>query len=328
MNIAVIGGGSWGTALGQLLAGKGYSVHLLVRRAEQAEEMAATRQNSRYLSGFTLAPTLSATADAAHALYGAALVVLATPAQEMGMALQQLRPHIAPDASLVCASKGIEVATLRPMREVVLEVLPGRGYAALSGPSFAREVMEEKPTAVTLGCADEALGRSLCGVFSTAYFRTYWNEDVKGVELGGAFKNVIAIAAGIIDGMEAGTNSRAALITRGLAEIMRLGAALGANPATFMGLSCAGDLILTCTGALSRNRQVGLALGRGENLADIVKGLHMVAEGVKTTEAVCALGKKHGVELPIAFAMHRVMYAGLSPGNAIEELMGRALREE
>ena len=328
MKIAVIGGGSWGTALGQLLAGKEHDVRLLVRRGEQAEEINTVRQNSRYLPGLTLAAGLCATTDAGHALSGAHTIVLASPAQEMGAYLRKVREYIAPKACLVCASKGIEVTTLRPMQEVVLEVLPGRGYAALSGPSFAREVMEERPTAVALGCADEALGRSLCEVFSSAFFRTYWNEDVRGVELGGAFKNVIAIAVGISDGMENGTNARAALITRGLAEIMRLGTALGANPATFMGLSCAGDLVLTCTGALSRNRQVGLALGRGESLADIIKGMHMVAEGVKTTDAVCALGTKMGVELPIASAMHRVMHEGLAPSRAIEELMTRALREE
>lgn len=330
MNIAVIGGGSWGTALAHLLAGKGLSVTMLVRSPEQAAEITGRHENSRYLPGLALAPSLIATALPEVALHDAQICLLAVPCQHSRQALRTLAPLVPPAAIPVCASKGIEVGTLSRMAEVVAQEWPGQAerYAILSGPSFAAEVVAGKPTAVVLGCADAKLGETLREIFSTNLFRVYSSTDVPGVELGGAVKNVIAIAAGVCDGLSLGHNGRAGLITRGLAEISRLGAAMGARPATFMGLSGLGDLVLTCTGDLSRNRQVGLRLAAGETLKQIAAGMHMVAEGVTTTEAVCALGERLGVELPIARAMYRVLRDGAAPAAMVQELMTRDLREE
>lgn len=330
MRMTVFGGGSWGTALAHLMAEKGLEVTMLLRDPAQAEAVNLRHENPRYLPGLPLAPGLRADTNAESALAGAEIFLLAVPCQFLRQALAEVARFIPARAVPVCASKGIEIGSLKRMSEVVADVLPSlsRRYAILSGPSFAREVVGGKPTAVALGCADAACGELLREVFSTGRFRVYSSTDVVGVELGGAIKNVMAIAAGLSDGLDLGHNARAALITRGLAEMSRLGLALGARPVTFMGLSGMGDLVLTCTGDLSRNRQVGMRLAAGESMEQIAAGMHMVAEGVKTTEAVCLLADRLGVDLPIADAIRRVLAQGTAPRTLVHELMARALREE
>lgn len=330
MRIAVIGGGSWGTALAHLLAGKGFAVSLLVRSPDLAEEISVRHSNERYLPGLALHPSLAADTDSEQALAGAEICLLATPCRFLRETLRTVARHVPRNAVPVCASKGIEADTGSRMSEVVAAELPVQAarYAVLSGPSFAAELVAGKPTAVVMGCFPGAPAESLREIFSTALFRVYSSSDVIGVEIGGAVKNVIAVAAGICDGLGLGHNARAGLITRGLAEISRLGAAMGARPGTFMGLSGLGDLALTCTGDLSRNRQVGMRLAAGERLTGILAGMHMVAEGVTTTRAVRALARKLRVDMPIADSMYRILYANVLPGEAVQELMTRALKEE
>lgn len=330
MKVAVLGGGSWGTALANVLARKGGDVTLWARREETAREIGERRTNSRYLPGQALSPGLRASSDLAEALRGVSIAVLAVPCQSLGPFLRGHRGLFPARTGFVCASKGVELETFRTMGQVVRDELAGLEprYAVLSGPSFATEVVACLPTAVSLGCADQELADSVQALFSTDTFRVYVNGDVTGVELGGAVKNIMAIASGISDGLGFGQNARAALITRGLSEMSRLGAAMGANPATFMGLSGMGDLVLTCTGDLSRNRRVGLAIGRGQTLEEVLAGMHNVAEGVKTTEAVHALGLRLGLELPITGQVHAVLFEGKNPSEAVRELMTRPLREE
>ena len=329
MRMTILGAGSWGTALAHLAADKGIETLLLARETDVAEAINTGHENTLFLPGLALSPALRAVTDPAVALAGADIVLLAVPCQYLRESLTRLAPLLPDNRVFVCASKGLELGTQKRMSELVEETLPGKKprYAILSGPSFAKEVAQGKPTAVVLGCADAALGEELRAVFSTPVFRVYSSTDVVGVELGGAIKNVMAIAAGLCDGLELGHNARAALITRGLAEMSRLGEALGARAATFMGLSGMGDLVLTCTGDLSRNRQVGLRLAAGESIGTIADSMRMVAEGVKTTEAVCELAERIGVELPLAFAVRRVL-GGTAPLDALRALMSRALREE
>ena len=330
MRITVIGGGSWGTALAHVMADKQYEVTLLTRDPAQAEDINLHHSNPRYLPGLALSPRVRAGTDAKDALKDAAICILAVPCQFLRGRLEELVPCFPERAIPVCASKGIETGSLKRMSEVVAESLPalsGR-YAIVSGPSFAKEVVEGKPAAVALGCADPALGEFLRGALSGSHFRVYSSTDVVGVELGGAIKNIMAIAAGLCDGLALGYNARAALITRGLAEMSRLGVALGARPSTFMGLSGMGDLVLTCTGDLSRNRQVGMRLASGQSPEDIATGMHMVAEGVKTTEAVRSLGERLDVDMPIVDAVYRVLVKGAGAQSLMRELMSRALREE
>ena len=328
--VTVIGGGSWGTALAALLAGKKYPVSVLVRDAELATGMNGIQENTRYLPGLKLPDSLRATIDAAEALDGTNLVVWAIPCQSSREAMRALRPHFPKNTIMVSATKGIEVANLRRVEEIAQEELGGLGlnYAVISGPSFAKEVVQQKPTAVVLACRNEHISTPLQDVFSTRRFRTYASNDVVGVELGGAVKNVIAIAAGLIDGMELGYNAMAALITRGLAEISRLGVAMGAEGQTFMGLSGVGDLVLTCTGALSRNRHVGVELGKGRDLASITHAMRMVAEGVKTAVAVQNLARERDVDLPITAAVCQVLAGSITPDEAVHLLMTRALKRE
>ena len=329
MRMTVLGAGSCGTALDNLAAGKGIDTLLLARDDALAEEINTRHENSRYLPGLALCPALKASTDPAAALRDADVVLLATPCQHLREILTRLAPLFPASCVFVCASKGIELSTLKRMSEITSEVLPGGAprYAILSGPSFAREVVQGKPTAVVLGCLEAELGETLREFFSSPSFRVYSSTDVAGVELGGAIKNVMAIAAGLCDGLGLGHNARAALITRGLAEMSRLGEAMGARASTFMGLSGMGDLVLTCTGDLSRNRQVGFRLAAGESAAAIAASMHMVAEGVKTTEAVCDLAGKLNVELPLALAVRGVL-GGINPQHVLRELMSRALREE
>lgn len=337
MSIVVYGGGSWGTALAHVLAcsprGAELGVSLLLRDDEVAAAINARHENFRYLPGLRLHEGVRAVTSPA-VLAGASLWVLAVPCQAQRAALEAVRPLLRSDALVVNASKGIELSTLRPLSDVVAETLaPGdeafrARYAVLSGPSFAREVVLGKPTAVVLGCVEDALGARLRELFAAPWFRSYSSTDVRGVELGGAVKNVIAIAAGVSDGLNFGHNARAALVTRGLAEISRLGAALGARPSTFMGLSGLGDLMLTCAGDLSRNRQVGLRIGRGESLEAIAADMRTVAEGVGTAAAVARLARDRQVDMPITAAMDAVLAGDLDPKDAVKGLMSRELKEE
>lgn len=330
MKISILGAGSWGTALANVLAGKGEEVLLWARGAEVAADVNERAVNSRYLPGQALCPALRADTDLARVLAGSSCAVLAVPCQHLAGFLRKNKNLFAEGMGVVCASKGVELGTFRTMRQVVEEELEGRKprYAVLSGPSFASEVVAGMPTAVALGCADTELADLVQGLFSTQSFRVYVNPDVVGVELGGAVKNIMAIASGISDGLGFGQNARAALITRGLSEMSRLGAAMGGNPATFMGLSGMGDLVLTCTGDLSRNRRVGLAIGRGQTLDEVLAGMHNVAEGVKTTQAVHALGASRGIDLPITGQVHAVLFENKNPADAVRELMTRPLRGE
>lgn len=330
MRIAVIGGGSWGTALASHLAGLGHETALLVRKKAVADDINDNNRNSLYLSDLLLHPALRATTGPEDVLPGAEVCLLAVPCQHMRATLEGLAPSIPAGAIPVCASKGIELSSLKRMSEVVGEILPQQagGYAILSGPSFAKEVVQGKPVAVVMGCAVATFGTLLRDVFSGPNFRVYSSTDVIGVEIGGAMKNVIAIASGLSDGLGLGDNARAALITRGLAEMSRLGEALGGRASTFMGLSGMGDLVLTCAGELSRNRQVGKRLAAGENMRQITASMFQVAEGVKTTEAACLLADSLGIDLPVARAMRRVIAEEASPSDLVYELMTRSLREE
>jgi glycerol-3-phosphate dehydrogenase (NAD(P)+) len=326
--VAVVGAGSWGTALGLHLARSGRGVRLWARDAATVDAINQRRENPVYLPGIALPPSLTATTSLADAVSDARTVLVVTPSEFCRGVYRQLGALVAPEATLVSATKGIELDGLRRMTEVASEEVPGRALAVLSGPSFALEVAREDPTAVVVASADLAVAESVQRIVSSRTFRAYSSDDVVGVELGGALKNVIAIAAGIIGGLGHGHNTVAALITRGLAEVTRLATALGARPDTLAGLAGLGDLVLTCTGGLSRNRRLGEALGRGRSLADATAGTTMVAEGVRTTAAACALAEKASVEMPIARQMRQVLYEGKAPREAVEELMLRSLKRE
>jgi glycerol-3-phosphate dehydrogenase (NAD(P)+) len=328
---AVIGAGSWGTALANLLAKKGGETVLWSFEPEVVETIRAEHVNRRYLDGVKLDPRLRATADMAEALEGAQVVLSVSPSHVVRPVMADAARHLPDGVLVVSASKGIENESLKTMDEVLADVLPAHavaGSAYLSGPSFALEVGEEHPTAVTIASHSADAAARAQALFQTPYFRVYTSEDVRGVELGGSLKNVIAIAAGVVEGLGYGNNTRAALITRGLAEITRLGVAAGAQPATFAGLAGMGDLILTCTGALSRNRQVGVELGRGRSIDEILGGMVAVAEGVRTARSARDLSRKLGIEMPIVEAVHAMLYEGLSARRALEQLMLREPRPE
>ncbi len=330
IRIAVLGGGSWGTTLADMLCRKGFEVGLWVREKELVKEISVKRENTWYLPGIKLSDRLFVSSEAGQVLKGSDYILVVIPCQFMRGVLESLRDIFPQNPVTICASKGVELATLKPQSSVINEALAGKNprYAVLSGPSFAGEVSRRLPTAVSLGCEDIDLGRLLQDIMSTDFFRVYANPDYRGVELGGALKNIMAVAAGISDGLEFGLDARAALITRGLVEMSRFGVALGGRERTFMGLSGMGDLVLTCTGDLSRNRQVGLALGRGKTLADILAESKTVAEGVKTTESVYRLSQKLGVEMPITEQVYSVLFENKDPRSAVEELMTRELKIE
>ncbi|SDB18521.1 glycerol-3-phosphate dehydrogenase (NAD(P)+) [Desulfonatronum thiosulfatophilum] len=330
MQTAIFGGGSWGTTLANLLARKNGSARLWVREKELASLIRTKGCNPWYLPELELSPNLFVSDDLAQVTENAEYFLFVVPSQFYGGVLKTVREHLPKKPVIISGSKGITLDTLQTMSEVTEDTLIGLKpvFAMLSGPSFAKEVSKGMPTAVTLGCKDKTAARAIQDLLSTDTFRVYTNKDVRGVELGGAFKNIIAIASGISDGLGFGTNARAALITRGLAEMSRLGVAMGAQAQTFMGLSGMGDLVLTCTGDLSRNRQVGLKLAEGHKLLDILGQMKMVAEGVKTTESVHALGSKHKVELPITEQVYQVLYEGKDPLTAVHELMHRELKSE
>jgi glycerol-3-phosphate dehydrogenase (NAD(P)+) len=327
--VAVVGGGSWGTALADLLAAKGEAVTLWAYEPEVAEEINRRHRNDLFLPEAPLTPTLQATNDVLAAVRDAELVVSAAPSHAVRRVMGAAAPGLKPGALVVSASKGLEAEGLKRMSEVLGDVLPaGTPVVALSGPTFAREVYERQPTAVAAASTSSDAARCAQQAFSTPTFRVYTNDDLVGVELGGALKNVIAIAAGILEGLGLGHNVRAALITRGLAEITRLGLALGARTATFAGLAGMGDLVLTATGPQSRNRSLGVELGKGRTLDEVMARRLSVAEGVGTTRAAVALSDRTGVELPIARQIHAVLFEGKPPRQAIGELMERTLKSE
>jgi len=330
MKIAVLGAGAWGTTLADMLAKTEIETVLWAREAEVVAEINERHENAAFLPGVALTDRLVAESDPYKAFAGADYFLLVIPSQFIRPALAGFRDALPDRPVMVCASKGIELDSLAPMSRVVAEALEGKRprYASLSGPSFAAEVSREMPTSVSLGCEDHELGRELQAVFSTPFFRVYFTPDYRGVELGGAVKNVIAIAAGIADGLGFGHDARAALITRGLSEMSRLGMALGGQRRTFMGLSGMGDLVLTCTGDLSRNRQVGLKLGSGMKLDAIVGEMRAVAEGVKTTRALYNLSQKLEVELPITAQVYSILYEDKDPAQAVKDLMSRDLKDE
>ncbi len=325
--IAVIGAGSWGTALACLLREKEYDVSLWALENEVADEINTAKTNSLYFPGVTLPSGLKATSSLDVAVRNARYILNVVPTQFTRSVFTEAAGYISHDAVIISASKGIEQGTLLTVSEILREVT-GRPVAALSGPSFAKEVIKKFPTAVTLASEDMDTGVLLQEIFNTNYFRVYTHPDIIGVELGGALKNVIAIASGISDGLGLGHSARAALITRGLVEITRLGRAMGADPKTFSGLSGLGDLVLTCTGPLSRNYTVGINLGKGMKLAEILASTRSVAEGVATSLSAHELARKRGVEMPIVEQVHEVIYRGREPKAAVLNLMNRALRSE
>jgi glycerol-3-phosphate dehydrogenase (NAD(P)+) len=325
--IAVIGAGSWGTTLARLLAEKEYDVALWVNEKDLAEEMKRTGVNSMYLPDYHLPEGIRISSDIAEVVDKARYILSVVPTQYTRAVIERAAPHIHEEAVFINASKGIENGTYKTVSTVIREVT-GRAAAALSGPSFSAEVARKLPTAVTLACEDYKKGLLLQEIFTTDYFRVYTHHDVMGVELGGALKNVIAVASGISEGMGLGNSARSALITRGLAEITRLGVRLGASERTFSGLSGMGDLVLTCSSRLSRNYTVGFKLGQGQKLKEIVESTKSVAEGVATARAAYELSRNHNVEMPIVEQVYRVIYEGKEPRKAVQDLMTRSLKAE
>ena len=327
--IAVVGGGAWGTALADLLARKGEQVTIWAREPEVVENINRQHVNTMFLPGAALAPALTAVGDLAAAVRGAEVIVSAAPSHAVRPVMKQAAAALTGKPLVISASKGLDPEKLERPSTVLEEVLPAHtSIAVLSGPSFALEVYQRQPTAVVVAAAEHAVAQRAQRVFSTSTFRVYSHTDVIGVELGGALKNVIALAAGILEGLGLGFNTRAALITRGLAEITRLGVALGAQAATFAGLAGMGDLILTATGALSRNRGLGVALGQGQSVAQALARTQAVVEGVNTARTAVALGERHGVELPIAREVANVLFNSKPPRQAITDLMERELKAE
>jgi len=327
--IAVLGAGSWGTALSVHLAKQGHQVRLWGRDERLVDEMRVRRANAVYLAGVGLPKSVSVTSDLEEALHHADLVVSAVPSHGCRAVLRAAAPYIKAGATMVSATKGLEADTLLRLSEVIAEeVGPSRPVVALSGPSFAIEVAHELPTAVVVASSHPGAIEIVQSEFRGPYFRLYGSDDVIGVETGGALKNVIAIAAGVVEGLGLGHNALAGLITRGLAELTRLACATGGRRETLSGLSGLGDLVLTCTGDLSRNRRVGIELARGRQLDEILAGMKMIAEGVRTTGAALTLGARHGIELPIATQMAEVLAGRADVRSALDALMVRRQRAE
>ncbi len=323
-NIAVIGGGGWGTALAYLLADKGYTVRLWVYEKELAGDIRNTRENKLYLPGVELPENIAATSSLDEALAGSGIIVFVVPSQAARSVLKQMSDLVGKDSVLVSCTKGIENDSLMLMSDVIRDVFPvtyHRRLMFLSGPSFAEEVSKRLPTAVSLAGYDSQLCSKTQKILTTPYFKVFTSADVTGVQLGGALKNVIALASGGADGLGFGHNTRAALITRGLAEITRLGVAMGADPVTFAGLSGMGDLVLTCTGHLSRNRMVGYKIGQGIKLSEILDNMKTVAEGVRTTRSAYELAKRYNVRMPIVEQIYAVLFEDKDPRKAVSDLM-------
>jgi glycerol-3-phosphate dehydrogenase (NAD(P)+) len=331
LKIGVVGGGSWGTALANLLGTKGYTIDWWVFEEELNRHLREKRVNHLFLPGVILSENLRPTNDLKKVVEDKDMVLIVVPSHVMREVGGQIKPHIGNETVLVSASKGIENKTQLTMSGVINQAIGSiddHRFAVLSGPSFAKEVAAGIPTAVTVASKNEDSARLVQHAFATPAFRVYTHDDVIGVELGGSVKNVIAIAAGILDGLQLGLNTRAALITRGMTEMRRLGIAMGAQPRTFTGLAGIGDLVLTCTGDLSRNHTVGKKIGQGMKLKDVLNDMRMVAEGVKTARSLYNLSRRLGVEMPIAHAVYHVLHEDLDPIDALRQLMTRDLKHE
>jgi glycerol-3-phosphate dehydrogenase (NAD(P)+) len=324
--IGVVGAGSWGTAIADLLACKGFQTHLWVFEKEVKDHIEQFHENKLYLPDHQLSPNLSASNDLADVVSDKHLIVIVVPSHVMRDVTRQMAGHLSAGTIIASASKGIEQKTHLTMSGVIKENIPeieAERLAVISGPSFAKEVAQKMPTSITVACRNPEIAARVQYVFATPYFRVYTSDDIVGVELGGSVKNVIAIASGMLDGLGMGLNTRAALITRGMTEVRRLGLHLGANPRTGFG-----DLVLTCTGNLSRNYSVGVKLGQGKKLQQILAEMHMVAEGVKTAKSVYNFSRKLGVEMPICHEIYRILYEDLAPKEALYRLMTRTLKQE
>jgi glycerol-3-phosphate dehydrogenase (NAD(P)+) len=326
--VGVLGAGAWGTVLADLLVRQGCDVTLWAYEDEVARSITDRRENTLYLPGSTLAPGLRATTDIHAAIRDCTVICSAVPSHVTRQTFATIAAGVARGTTLICASKGIETDTLSFMAQVAADEVEQADYVALSGPSFAEEVHQQLPTAIVAASLVPAAAHATQRLMSSATFRVYTSDDVVGVSLGGSLKNTIAIAAGILEGLHLGNNPRAALLTRGLAEVARLGAALGARADTFSGLAGMGDLILTCTGDLSRNRQLGEALARGVTLTEYRATHRSVAEGVNTAQAATALARRHGIDMPIAEQVAAVLFHGVAPRDAVRTLMERTLKAE
>ncbi len=326
--VAVLGAGSWGTALASLLARNGTYTRLWARDAEMLAEMAETRCNQRYLPGCPLPQELMFQPDLQQALAGVDWALIAVPSEAFVGQLELVAQHLPATAGLAWATKGFEPGTGRFLHELVAERLPDTSPAVVTGPSFAREVARNKPTAITVNSSDAAFAQAIAGALHSPNFRAYTGTDMLGAELGGAIKNVLAVATGVADGMELGLNARAGLITRGMNEMLRLGLALGARVETMMGLSGLGDLVLTCTGDLSRNRRLGLALGRGTPLDEALAEIGQVVESMVTADEVMRLAERHGLDLPIAAHVRAVLHGDMTPDQALKAIMAREQKPE
>lgn len=327
--ITVLGAGSWGTALAMQLARNGHQVRLWGRNGERVREMQRTRQNSQYLPGISFPATLQAESELELALSAVDRILLAGPSHAFADQIRQVQKWLTPATGLFWASKGFEPGSGRLLHDVALDILGADiPLATITGPSFAREVAEDRPTAVTVAASTAAFGEAIAALFHGGSFRAYYSDDLVGAGLGGAVKNVLAVATGVCDGMALGLNARAALITRGLAEMMRLGRAMGADPRTLMGLAGMGDLVLTCTGELSRNRRLGLALGQGLTVTQAIEEIGQVVEGVKTAEEVMRLARRYDVELPICEQVHGMLYRDWNAHKGVSVLLNRELKHE
>lgn len=324
----VIGTGAMGTVMAQILATNGVRVALLARNSRRVQQLVTDRQNKRYLEGLRLSPNITPTDDATAAFRNTELIIAAMPTQFLRQSLEQIGAALPNDVPICSVAKGIEVKTGNLPSELIADFAPKAPHAVLSGPSIAAELAKCLPATVVVACADQQVAAMLQGVLSTTWFRVYTNDDVVGVELSGALKNVIAIAAGILDGLHAGDNAKAALITRGLVELARLGIALGGKPETVYGLAGVGDLITTCVSPHGRNRTAGQKIGEGIGIDDVVASSKGVIEGIPTTRAVLALAKEKQIELPITEAVARVLFEGVAPLDAISDLMQRPQRSE
>jgi glycerol-3-phosphate dehydrogenase (NAD(P)+) len=328
VDVAVLGAGSWGTALAKHMADTGHRVSLWCRREAQASALREDRQNKQYLPGHDLPNRLSITSELEEALDRKEYVLSVIPSQQTRDTWKRAAAHLDAGVPILCASKGIETESLAMMSQVFEEVVPGHPTGFIGGPSFAKEVAAHHPTAIVIGSCDQPMVKTAQRLISSDSLRAYYTHDVVGVEIGGALKNVIAIACGAADGLGLGLNTRAAILTRGLAEMTRLAVKMGAEPTTLAGLAGMGDLVLTCTGDLSRNRRVGLALGQGKTLRAILDEMGQVAEGVETTASAMGLAQREGVELPITEQVHEVIYAHRPAKLAVQSLMRRELKHE
>jgi glycerol-3-phosphate dehydrogenase (NAD(P)+) len=326
--LAILGAGSWGTALAALTARNGVPTRLWGRDPQALDAMATSRCNQRYLPDIELPPALDYQSDLAAAVRGAAIVLIVVPSHAFASMLAELAPLLDANSAIAWATKGFEPGTGRFLHELVAERLPGRAAAVITGPSFAREVAAGLPSAVTVHSEDDAFAHQLASLLHAPNLRAYSGSDILGAELGGAMKNVLAVATGIADGMGLGLNARAGLITRGMNEMLRLGVALGARPETLIGLSGLGDLVLTCTGDLSRNRRLGLALGHGVAIDEAVRQIGQVVESVLTADEVSRLANKHRLDLPISAGVRAVLHGEVTPVDGLRALMAREQKPE